>query len=244
MSTSPINLPQQEHATTSSTSTSADFQSPQNEVLTKPMASATVGCNTKFDFRDNFAKCMKGKGVEIGTYKGDFAAKNIEHFEGEYYMVDIAVLPELKKRLNLWHDRPNVHFLEMTSAKASQRFEDASLDWIYIDALHSYNAVMEDMVNWWPKLKPGGMFSGHDFCASKKDRQAHPELPWCGVYQDNPKDHYRAGKEKASQLKSAKAVLDFAREHDLNIQHTWEGRKELSDAGTSRNPSWYVVKEA
>jgi len=33
----------------------------------------------------------------------------------------------------------------------------------YIDADHSYDAVKEDILEWWSKVKLGGMISGHDF---------------------------------------------------------------------------------
>jgi len=42
-------------------------------------------------------------------------------------------------------------------------FEDESLDFIYIDGNHTYNSVKEDMELWFPKLKKGGLFAGHDY---------------------------------------------------------------------------------
>jgi len=195
-----------------------------------------------FEYRDDISKSMTGKAVEIGTYNGDFAEKNLRNFKGDYYMVDIAVRNELQVRLNSWRNEPHIHFLKMKSTEAADTFKDESLDWVYIDARHDYESVLEDMNAWWPKVKQGGLFSGHDYCASKKDRQKYPHLPWCGIYQNTPKDAYRAGTEKASQLGSSRAVTTFGQEHSLNIMHTWEGRESLDSAGTSRNPSWYVFK--
>lgn len=201
-----------------------------------------VSVGREFEDRDDISMSMSGKAVEIGIYNGDFAEKNLRHFKGDYYMVDIAVRKELQTRLNSWRNEPHIHFLNMKSIEAADTFKDESLDWVYIDARHDYNSVLEDMNAWWPKLKQGGMFSGHDYCASKKDRRKYPHLPWCGIYQNTPKDAYRAGTEKASQLDSARAVMRFGQEHRLNIMHTWEGRESLDSAGTSRNPSWYVFK--
>ena len=34
---------------------------------------------------------------------------------------------------------------------------------VYIDANHSYEAVKEDVCNYWPKVKVGGFMCGHDY---------------------------------------------------------------------------------
>ena len=42
-------------------------------------------------------------------------------------------------------------------------FEDNSIDAIYIDGNHSYEAVIEDIKNWSPKVKQGGLIIGDDY---------------------------------------------------------------------------------
>jgi|TARA_R110000824_G_scaffold185997_10_gene367107 hypothetical protein len=42
-------------------------------------------------------------------------------------------------------------------------FEDQSIDFVYIDGEHSYEAVSQDIADWWPKIKPGGILAGHDY---------------------------------------------------------------------------------
>lgn len=43
------------------------------------------------------------------------------------------------------------------------KFEDNSLDYIFIDGEHSYEAVLRDCINFYRKVRSGGIFSGHDF---------------------------------------------------------------------------------
>lgn len=50
-----------------------------------------------------------------------------------------------------------------TSDDAVNDFEDESMDFIFIDGLHTYEQVLKDCRNYYPKLKKGGLFCGHDF---------------------------------------------------------------------------------
>jgi glycosyltransferase involved in cell wall biosynthesis len=49
------------------------------------------------------------------------------------------------------------------SAESASQFEDGSMDFIFIDAAHDYDSVVKDLAAWWPKLKEGGIFAGHDY---------------------------------------------------------------------------------
>ena len=59
--------------------------------------------------------------------------------------------------------RPRVHFFTTDSVTASQWIQDGSLDLVFIDADHSYDAVKADLAAWVPKLRKGGVLSGHDY---------------------------------------------------------------------------------
>lgn len=56
-----------------------------------------------------------------------------------------------------------VVILQMTSKEAVEHVPDSSLDFVFIDANHSKEAVTEDSSLWWPKVKWGGIFAGHDW---------------------------------------------------------------------------------
>ncbi len=57
----------------------------------------------------------------------------------------------------------HVFFYRMTSVEASKSFRDESLDFVFIDALHFYENVKEDIEIWIPKIRNGGMIAGDDF---------------------------------------------------------------------------------
>ena len=49
------------------------------------------------------------------------------------------------------------------TVEAAKDVDDASLDFVFIDAGHGYHNVKADVIAWWPKVKPGGWFGGHDY---------------------------------------------------------------------------------
>lgn len=57
----------------------------------------------------------------------------------------------------------DVEFLRMTSMDAVKLIPDGSLDFVYIDAMHEFDPVMMDIISWAPKVRVGGIVSGHDY---------------------------------------------------------------------------------
>lgn len=60
----------------------------------------------------------------------------------------------------------------MTTNEAVNLFKDESLDAVFIDADHSYEAVKKDIADWMPKVRKGGILAGHDYIQT-----------FCGVIQ-------------------------------------------------------------
>ncbi|MEA2271544.1 MAG: hypothetical protein QOI98_252 [Solirubrobacteraceae bacterium] len=52
--------------------------------------------------------------------------------------------------------------MRMTSLEAAPEFADASVDWLFVDGDHSFDAVRADLRAWYPKVKLLGLVSGHD----------------------------------------------------------------------------------
>jgi hypothetical protein len=51
----------------------------------------------------------------------------------------------------------------MDSPRAAAHFADDSLDFAFIDGNHLYKHVRADIYAWWPKIKSGGLLTGHDY---------------------------------------------------------------------------------
>jgi hypothetical protein len=58
---------------------------------------------------------------------------------------------------------PAVKMHRGVSVNIAETFPDNYFDWVYVDADHIFDSLMSDWVAWFPKIKNGGVFSGHDF---------------------------------------------------------------------------------
>lgn len=124
-------------------------------------------------------KCNAKKVVEIGSWLGEsteviagyvkpYPVVVVDWFKGNKgtALEEIAekedIFPLFKKNMmdvGLWGQiRP---FL-MDSIEAANFFKEDYFDFIFIDASHDYESVKADIEAWYPKLKSGGIISGHD----------------------------------------------------------------------------------
>ncbi len=60
----------------------------------------------------------------------------------------------------------------MSSMHAAAEIADHSLDFAFLDADHTYDAVRNDLARWWPKIKSDGILAGHDYEAPR-DKRGH-----------------------------------------------------------------------
>jgi predicted O-methyltransferase YrrM len=63
------------------------------------------------------------------------------------------------RALRLWE---HINLIEEHSVEAAKRFADGQIAMCFIDADHTYDAVMQDIAAWWPKVMPMGVMCGHD----------------------------------------------------------------------------------
>lgn len=129
------------------------------------------------------ARRLVGKGAEVGVKLGQYSEYLLEHWKGALlYSIDpwrefdTTIYRDEDNVKQSDHDRfyqitqsrlsrfgPRSKILRMTSAEAAQKIDDESLDFVYLDARHDYESVREDLALWYPKIKAGGILSGHDY---------------------------------------------------------------------------------
>lgn len=228
--------------------------------------------------RDRFPELLGKLGlnrtaVEIGVREGHWSRMFLGRWRGRaYHGVDPLLLsadleryrtlmPEVHaygvETIAALENDPRWHFHHGLDHKFVGAFSDGSLDFVYIDSAHNYRDVTDTFDRWWPKLRPGGIIAGHDYCVGRsKGREEGvgewprpdiaPELaaarvPTCGVYACivgefcYPKDKKRRGQEKIGFSGVALAAREAVARRGSRLQFTGEG-------GVVGNPSWWAVK--
>jgi len=140
--------------------------------------------------RNDLPKLLKtlefNKGAEIGVWKGDYSETLItRHPNLELYLIDswqaypggtkVKIMGQIvdaddevfneafRFTAKRFKEYSNVCLLPKSSKEAVKDFKDTSLDFVYIDADHRLEMVINDIVLWSPKVKPGGIIAGHDY---------------------------------------------------------------------------------
>lgn len=116
--------------------------------------------------------------VEVGTYLGESASVFSRYFKKvvtcdpwvlsfmQTYVQDGEKLhlDDLYRRLNYnLRGTKNVEFIRAPSTILANSLKDHSVDMVYIDAWHRVIPCTVDILSWLPKVKYGGVLSGHDY---------------------------------------------------------------------------------
>lgn len=115
-------------------------------------------------------------GTEIGTGTGRTGCEILKA-NRDFHLIQVAYYPNLSGEINycttnrakrLWSRRmkpfrSRLTVLNAPSHIAVNQVRDGSLDFVFIDADHSYEHCIQDIRDWIPKVKPKGLVCGHDF---------------------------------------------------------------------------------
>lgn len=136
-----------------------------------------------FDFADFYNYIgnyfESGIFVEIGTWKGlsikylagrvknkNIQIVGIDTFQGTAgeHDDDIDVINGTLYQTYLKNIQPySIRTIIGRSDETYINFEDNSIDFVFIDADHHYQSVKKDIELWYPKVRTGGIISGHDY---------------------------------------------------------------------------------
>ena len=72
-------------------------------------------------------------------------------------------LAHVEKRFSKEINDKIINIKRHFSYDAKDDFEDSCFDFIYVDATHTYESVLADLNDYFPKLKRGGILAGHDY---------------------------------------------------------------------------------
>lgn len=120
------------------------------------------------------------RGIEIGSYKGEYAKEILNKWNGKLYLLDLwrsvddgsyidetncknynDIMNTCCENIRTFENR--CFMLRANADDLCNLFPNEYFDFIYIDANHKYDAVLNDMNKWFPKLRKGGVFAGHDY---------------------------------------------------------------------------------
>jgi len=155
-----------------------------NESTQMPIETPNIG-------RDNLPHLLGELGLNVGAEIGVMG--------GEYSEILITGNPDMKLYcVDPWQAHPqyqeetrqevfdmyyqeaktrlapyNCRLIRDFSLEAVRQFADRSLDFVYIDGNHTLQNVINDLVTWSKKVKPGGIISGHDYKLTKPSTRIH-----------------------------------------------------------------------
>lgn len=112
--------------------------------------------------------------IEIGAFQGDSTVIFSKYFKKVYSvdpwqngLGDITNSVDMEETYNIYKDNikpfDNIIPIRGFSVDVSNEFKDQSFDFVYIDGMHDYKNVKQDILAWKGKIKKNGFIGGHDY---------------------------------------------------------------------------------
>jgi predicted O-methyltransferase YrrM len=187
-------------------------------------------------------------GIEIGVREGHYSEYLLQNSNLEIlYSLDIFpypnMLPDTQNKLNKFAQRSSI--IVGSTPEQAEIFKDSYFDFIYIDANHTYKAVYQDIITWWPKLRTGGLFAGDDYT-----NLTNPGEGKYGVVEAVN----RFVKEYNQEIYITGAGNNTAKEHNRIanaygkiIEAGLNGKLDIKFGTTNEDdikiPNWYMIKQ-
>jgi predicted O-methyltransferase YrrM len=100
--------------------------------------------------------------VELINHGIDYEYLAIDHFTGstehdntiDYHTITLENLKPIIDKIKV---------IKNDSLNECTKYDNEYFDVVYIDASHDYESVKEDVLNWLPKVKKGGIICGDDY---------------------------------------------------------------------------------
>jgi len=140
----------------------------------------------------------KTVGAEIGVYRGAFSERILETGVAHLHLIDCWQFQpgeyekdpsnvnqgaqdtnhrEVQQKFSKEIMQGRVMIHRKFSSDAANDFEPGSLDWVYIDADHTYQGCFQDLIRWSAKVKRGGFIMGHDYVDNAYSRAMGFDVP-------------------------------------------------------------------
>lgn len=116
--------------------------------------------------------------VEIGVGRGEFSIAFLEQWHGKHNCGTFVGVDPYLPHPDFPFDRQGefiaaairyerhanvASLVRSTSLEYAETVKPGSVDLVYLDADHSYEAVAADIRAWWPLLSHKGILAGHDY---------------------------------------------------------------------------------
>lgn len=120
-------------------------------------------------------------GAELGVYLGEFSQEILDNVHPKkLYLIDVWDFIELSYQdklmrnhksqynnyrtvLKKFYNIPEVFMIKEKTNIVSEIFPNEYFDWVYIDADHSYEGCLDDLINCDKLVKTTGLILGHDY---------------------------------------------------------------------------------
>ncbi|GAG93413.1 unnamed protein product, partial [marine sediment metagenome] len=111
----------------------------------------------------------KGTYLEVTIYKGDSLAlvnKAAKTARRTINLITVGSKVGEKFRGQI-KSNPRLRIIELQAPLARDQIENNSVNLLFLDGARTYECVKRDIQDYWPKLKIGGIFLGHDYTSQE-----------------------------------------------------------------------------